>query len=156
MNLLLKSLAATFVLIILGLAAVFGFLAFVFWEVDGVERGSLTYLVKIPAHIKEFPVFSPCGKVTYGTGFQDGLSPETSTLTYETKRPPGELRKAFDTATRNLGCRLSTEHGKGPDLSAIAICAAPHPDIHLSLGLERAGEGPECRNVTVLFVEKLH
>ena len=156
MRLLFHSLIATFVVIVLGLSASFGFLAFVFWEVEGVERGSLTYVLKIPGHVKNFPVFSPCGKMIYGNGFQDGLSPETSSLAYETKLSPAEFQKAFVTATRSLACRLESPRSTGSDLTIVAACAAPRPDLHLNLGLAPVGGKPDCRNVTVLFVEKLH
>ena len=157
MRLLFMALGA--VILVLGVAAggLYLFLALIFWEPDNTRPGSLAYLLAIPAPAKDFPLWQPCGPASYSYRFQDGLSPATYWISYQTQHSIKALRSAFGQHARDLGCKIVAQETAGnqrPDTAAIVSCRVPERELRLAIS-GKVSSANGCRNVQVLFIEAL-
>jgi hypothetical protein len=104
---------------------------FLVWEPDGLQRGSLTYELKIPARAKAWPLWQPTGDPLYDFRHADGEARGYTNVHYTTALQLPALR---DTAQRqgyvctepspsSVVCDL-----KQGDVSAAQVTAEPTAD----------------------------
>ena len=157
MRLLWSSLSAVLLLLLAAATILYGLLAIMFWEPHRAKPGSVAYLLAIPSAAKNFPILNPCSVPTYSYRFQDGLSPETYWIEYETRLPLAELRTAIDKLATLRQC---TPLPKPPadnvhaDTQIITLCKMQSRQMQVSVS-QRNFQTGDCRAMSILFIEDL-
>ena len=158
MRLLLYSVSAVLLLGVLVAIALKLLLAIVFWEPDRAERGSLAYLLAIPSVAKGFPLWRACGPIFYSYRFQDGLSPETYWIDYQTRLSGAALRSKLLAHASASNCDLLDQpatKARRTNSEPIIACRGDRREIRVTTDAGRSATTPGCRRVTILFVEDL-
>ena len=157
MRLLFKCLAASLAIILALLGTIAAFFSIVFWEPDAVKPGSTAYLIAIPSAAKSFPLWQPCSPAKYSYRFQDGLSPETYWIDYQTKLS----RPAFEQTVKEYlvahGCQPPSQPA-APATTAgtdpLFACKEGTLKIRVTAEPSKLRQGG-CLPVTILFREFL-
>ena len=158
MRILLICLSISCAVILLVVGGIYVLFALAFWEPDGVQRGSVAYLLAIPSTAKDFPLWEPCRQATYNYRFQDGMSPETYGIDYETRLSDVAFERAIADYAKTRGCSFTQQPKTITARSNAELgiaCGTGSPKIKLTLS--RRGEtASTCRPVRVLFIEDLY
>ena len=158
MRLPLLSLSAALSLILLAAGGIYLLLALAFWEPDDAKPGSIAYFFGIPSAAKNFPLWKPCGRASYSYRFQDGTSPETYWINYETLFSLVELKGALAEYAKSVGCSLTRQPKRRDahsDSDTVIGCRTGSREVRVTSS-RPDGTAPACIPVTILFVEDLH
>ena len=158
MRILLVCLSVSFAVILLLAGGIYLLFALAFWEADGVAPGSAAYLVAIPSSAKDFPLWEPCGQATYSSRFQDGMSPETYWIDYETRLSVTAFEGLIGKYAKAHGCSVTRQPKTRSARSNTELgmaCGTGSQKTQLAFS-RREETASACRPVRVLFIEDLH
>jgi hypothetical protein len=119
------------------------------FEANGVRRGSLSYLLGLPASIKRVPIIQECAAPTYRWRGRDGESPPFIEVSYSTRAAANEIVKAYGTGLIPAHCRLVRTDREGARTVSQFECGG---DEFLSASVIVA-EGTPCASVELGFIE---
>lgn len=70
-------------LCIASVLTLYGLLKFFFWEPTGFTKDSLAYTLKVPPHLKNYPIWNNVDTPTYTIRIADGVKPSMAIMTYD-------------------------------------------------------------------------
>ena len=148
------SLFVVLLLILCGLALISGVFTLALRDVDKAYAGTPVYWLKIPAEARNFPLWEPCGRAKFSYRFQDGLSPETFWIDYDSRESEDILRQRFGGRLAPATCSQARPilPGSNPANGTTSlVCREKAQTVRLDTMSEAAG----CRPVRITFERSL-
>ena len=119
------------------------------FEANDVRRGSLSYLLGLPASIKRVPIVQECAAPVYRWRGRDGESAPFVEVSYSTRAAANDVVKAYGTGLSQAQCKLIRTETQGSRTVSQFECGG---DEFLSASLIVA-EGQPCASVELGFIE---
>jgi hypothetical protein len=127
------------------------------WQPTNAQPGSLAYLLAIPSRAKSFPLWELCGSPSFTYRAEDGPSPETYSIQYQTRLSNVALAQNIDDYARSGGCKYTgapVMPRNGAEIGLEIACGAGSPELQFIFP-RHAARPPSCLPVLVTFTEKL-
>lgn len=135
----------------------YSLLAWQRWEPTNAERGSLAYLLAIPARAKSFPLWEPCGSPSFSYHAGDESSQESYSIQYQTRLSNVALARTIDHYTRLGGCKYTGAPRMprdGAEIGLGIVCGPDSTELQFIFP-RRVAQHPACLPVLITFTEKL-
>lgn len=123
--------------------------AWALFEADGVRRGSVSYLLGVPASIKRVPIVQECTAPVYRWRGRDGESAPFIEVAYATHASPSEVMKEYGTGLNPANCKLVRTAAEESGIASQFECGG---DEFVTARLLIA-EGQPCATVELGFIE---
>lgn len=119
------------------------------FEAHGVRRGSLSYLLGLPASVKRVPIIQECAAPVYRWRGRDGESAPFIEVSYSTRAAAHDVVRAYGTGLNPTQCKLVRTETAGSRTVSQFECGG---EEFQSASLIVA-EGQPCASVELGFIE---